>query len=197
MDSSKWKDDFQKGKKDRELVTKNMNEFLIEHDLMIMPLHKYIKTMRPVEKFHNNTSKNRLEEVGFVKAMGLDHVICDLNDGVTQPVMIRFSNDFGVYIKLPTDFIDKPKQFLNIIEDYWFIFVLRRDGIVKDAYASIITVKEIVSKYGIDWGVYDSKGNKNRLFIHMNPSLFDYRPPHEEDIFGDSFVKQLLRRLSR
>jgi len=194
MGSSKWKDDFQKGKHDRQIVVGYLNDVLLEHDLLMVPFHKYIKTMRPIEKFHNNISTNRTQMVEFTKAMGLDHIIYHVQTGITQPVMLRFSNDFGVYIKLPTDYIKTPEQYLKLIEDYWFIFVKRENGVVENEYAWIISVKEIVAEYGIDWGVYDSKGNKNRLFIKMNPSLFDYRPPWEEDIFGDSFIKQLLIR---
>lgn len=197
MGSSKWTEDYLKGKVDRALVRQNLNKDLERYGLIIEPFHTFSKTMRPEEKFHYNTKKNRMSKVSLVRAMGIDYCILDkTNYESVQPVLVRFSNDFGVYIKLPTDYIDRPEDFLRLIESYWFIFVKRESGIgVCNQYANILSVKEIVKRYR--WKLSDSKGNKNRLGFNMNPDIFDYRNPIMEDLFGDSFMDIILKRFRR
>jgi len=191
MDSSnKWKTDFQAGKERRNKVVKFLNTHLKDSGLRIVRVHEFLKTMRIHEKVKNNTLINRNKQSNFLNAMGLDYLIVGKQGEF--PLMIRFSDDSGFYIKVPSDYrssLNKIKQFLEKITHYQVLFVLKKRDRIYDRYCGPMELRNIIAlrRYYLS----ETKGNRNRLQFDYNPSKLVYQAPEE----GSMFSKNLIERI--
>jgi len=193
MDSSnKWKADFQTGKNRRSEVVINLNLYLGKpvSGLQIVRVHELLKTMRIHEKVKNNTLINRKEQSTFLSAMGLDYLV--IGKKGEFPLMIRFSDDPGFYIKVPSDYCSSPskvKQFLRKIEHYYVLFVLKAGDKIYERYCGPMELRNITAlcRYHLS----ETKGNRNRLQFNYNPSKLAYLAPEESSMFSKSLIERL------
>ena len=186
--SNKWKTDFQKGKQRRTKATNQLNRHLTGTELIRR--HEHLKTMRIGEKVKNNNYKNRNEKVNFLHAMGLDYLLT--NKPTETPVLIRFSDDPGFYIKVPSECSDNAKrinEYLKTIQHYQVLFVQRKNGIIRDRYYGLVSLSSIVQncKYHLS----STKGNKNRLQFQYSPVKKIYIQPEERTLFSENLVKRI------
>lgn len=196
MDSSsnKWKDDFQKGKENSEIVIRNLNKYFqkTKSGYQIQRVHQQLKTMKIQEKVKNNSLKNRLfEEAPFTKAMGLDCHIVEETTEKSLPLFIRYLDDFGFYIKLPKE-VKSPEQielYLRIISDYYVLFVYRQDGVILERYNGPTALKNIVGH--CPYHLCESKGNRNRLQFDYNLSKLVYSAPEEKSFFTGTLTERI------
>ena len=196
MDSSsnKWKDDFQKGKDNSDIVIQNLNQYFqkVKSGYQITRVHPQLKTMRIQEKAKNNTIENRLEEEApFTKAMGLDCHIVDETSKKALPLFIRYSDDFGFYIKLTKE-VRTPEQvdtYLEVISDYYILFVYRHDGVISERYCGPTDLKNIVRV--CDHYLCESKGNHNRLQFDYSLPKLPYMEPEERSFFAGTLVERI------
>ncbi len=189
MDSfNKWKTDFHKGKQRRTQVTNQLNTHLT--DTVLIRRHEHLKTMQIGEKVKNNNHKNRNEKVNFLHAMGLDYLLT--NKPTEVPVLIRFSDDSGFYIKVPSECcgnIYKINKYLETIQHYQVLFVQRKNGIVYDRYYGPVSLNSII--LNCQYYLSNTKGNKNRLQFSYNPTKQVYIQPEERTLFSENLVKRI------
>ena len=182
---NKWKTDFQTGKKRRTQATNQLNSHLT--DTSLIRRHEHLKTMRIGEKVKNNNSKNRSEKVNFLRAMGLDYLLT--NKPVEMPVLIRFSDDPGFYIKVPSEYCKNTQQinkYLESIQHYQILFVQKKNGVVYDRYYGPVSLSCLIEncKYYLSC----TKGNKNRLQFRYNPTKQVYIQPEEQTLFAENLI---------
>jgi len=193
MDSSnKWKTDFNTGKNRRIEVVKNLNLCLGKpvSGLQIIRVHEFLKTMKIHEKVKNNTLINRKHQSNFLQAMGLDYLV--IGEEGEFPLMIRFSDDPGFYIKVPSDYCTSPgrvKQFLKKIGHYYVLFVLKKGDKIYERYCGPMELRNITAlrRYHLS----ETKGNRNRLQFDYNPSKLVYQAPKEITMFSKNLIERI------
>ena len=193
MDSfNKWKTDFHTGKSRRVEVAMALNLRLGKpvSGLQIVRVHEFLKTMKIHEKVKNNTLINRKDQSNFLNAMGLDYLV--IGERGEFPLMIRFSDDPGFYVKVPSDYCSSPsrvKRFLKKIAHYYVLFVLKKGGKVYERYCGPMELRNIVAlrRYHLS----ETKGNKNRLQFDYNPSKLMYQAPEESSIFSKNLIERI------
>ncbi len=185
---NKWKTDFYTGKQRRTQATNQLNMHLT--DTLLIRRHEHLKTMRINEKVKNNNHKNRTEQVVFLRAMGLDYLLT--NKPTEMPVLIRFSDDSGFYIKVPSECCDniyKINKYLETIQHYQVLFVQRKNGIIRDRYYGPVSLGSII--LNCQYYLSSTKGNKNRLQFSYNPTKQVYMQPEEQTLFSENLVKRI------
>jgi len=185
---NKWKTDFHTGKQRRTQATRQLNSHLTNTTLVRR--HEHLKTMRIGEKVKNNTVKNRTEQVIFLKAMGLDYLLT--NKPIEMPVLIRFSDDPGFYIKVPSEFCNNTQQinkYLQSIQHYQVLFVQKKRGIIYDRYYGPVSLSCIIQN--CRYYLSNMKGNKNRLQFRYNPVKQVYIQPEERTLFSKNLINRV------
>jgi len=187
MDSSnKWKTDFHTGKQRRTKATNQLNQHLT--GTALIRRHEYLKTMRINEKVKNNNSKNRNEKANFLHAMGLDYLI----KPTETPVLIRFSDDPGFYVKVPSEFCNNVlsvDKYLESIQHYQVLFVQKKSGVVHDRYYGPVSLSCITKN--CTYYLSSTKGNKNRLQFRYNPTKQVYDYPEDRTLFSENLVNRI------
>jgi hypothetical protein len=194
MDSlNKWQRDFLKGKQDREVIVNILNDFFQKNcpGIKIVREHEHLKSMTVQEKVKNNTIENRWNSSPFYNAMGLDYLICKGKAKV--PLMIRFSNDAGFYLKLPKECLKDREAMVRYLEFLEFDYVLfvRRDksGVTADICGPTPFMNILNN---CNCSKMDAIGNTNRLQFSYKPKDTDYHPYDEVSMLGDSFLNRIL-----
>ena len=185
---NKWKTDFQTGKKRRTQATNQLNSHLIATALVRR--HEHLKTMHIGEKVKNNNHKNRNEKVNFLHAMGLDYLLT--NKPTETPVLIRFSDDPGFFIKIPSEFCKNARQvnqYLQAIQHYQVLFVQKKNGVVYDRYYGPILLSCIIEN--CRYYLSCTKGNKNRLQFQYNPTKQVYIQPEDRTLFSENLINRI------
>jgi hypothetical protein len=162
MDSFKRSTDWSKGMTDRQFVASNLNKYLSEYNL-----------------------KLEWDKSEFGAAFCI-HSIEAKSKKI--PIYIRFSNDFGFFIKLPTSYIHNPMEYYDLIKHHLVLYV-KRDIKIHDEYANILTIEYI--KFQSHWKVLDSKGNKNRLQFDFKIDSLVYNSPLENSFFEPNIINQI------
>ena len=184
---NKWQTDFQTGKQRRAVAINQLNQHLINTTLIRRHIH--LKTMRIDEKVKNNNTKNRSEKVNFLHAMGLDYLFT--NKPTEAPVLIRFSDDPGFYIKVPSDYcknVLSVDKYLESIQHYQVLFVQKKNGTIYNRYYGPVSLSCIIKN--CSYYLSNTKGNKNRLQFNYNPTKQIYIQPKERTLFSENLIKQ-------
>lgn len=193
MDSfNKWKTDFDTGKTRRAKIAISLNLHLGKpvSGLQLIRVHEFLKTMKIHEKVKNNTLINRKDQSNFLNAMGLDYLV--IGEQGEFPLMIRFSDDPGFYIKVPSDYCDsssKVEQFLKKIAHYYVLFVLKKGDKIYERYCGPMKLVDITALR--PYYLSETKGNKNRLQFDYNPSKLIYQAPEESSMFSKNLIERI------
>jgi len=199
MDSSnsRWKNSFRKGKDNIEEVILNLNTYFKSQgdEFKIERLHPVLKTMRVFEKAKNNEVENRLLDAPIEKAMGLDCRVRTKGKSKRNSIslFVRYSDDFGFYIKVPKEYKDPAKidEYLKLIQHYYVLFVLRIDGVIYNKYCGPMALKNIIDH--CPHSLSQAKGNLNRLQFDYNPSELQYVLPNVKSFFTGNLVNRLKK----
>lgn len=188
--SSKFAEDFNKGKNRREMIASYINQYLPE-ELELKRIHSHLRTMHISQKVKNNLTKNRIFSAPFQKAMGLDYWLTKRDVKTVIPIRFIIINHGrgNVYLKLPSDWIENWEEYLTLLEklDY-HIMIIDTDGpLFKEPIPISFFMKEWTPKRTT------SKGNKNRLdFQGPLKELKDtIHPMNYVNLFGGSIVKSM------
>jgi len=183
---NKWKTDFHTGKQRRTKAINQLNQHLTGTTLIRR--HEHLKTMRINEKVKNNNSKNRNEKTNFLHAMGLDYLI----KPTETPLLIRFSDDPGFYVKVPSEFcgnVLSVDKYLESIQHYQVLFVQKKSGVVYDRYYGPVSLSCITKN--CTYYLSSTKGNKNRLQFRYNPTKQVYDCPEDRTLFSENLVNRI------
>lgn len=180
--------DFNKGKKDREEISDYLNSFFSD-GYKLVRIHSHLKTMTIQEKRKNNKLPNRLIPSGITRAMGLDYFLTKNNSKIPIRFMIVDGRKGMIYMKLPSEYKNDWKKWLNICKnlDYHFVIV--------DKKKMIFHPPIHINTFMKNWTPtkMESKGNKNRLnFSGDLSTVLQYLShPKHSDLFGNSVIKSL------
>ena len=169
MDSlSKRDSDFQKGKERREFVANNLNKYFIPAGFKLIKIPE--------------TRQKR----------GLDYILTKKDGVLGVPILIRFSEDFGFYIKLQKAYpeMNTVETYLTHCKHYQVIFVKKKGDFIYDEYAGPTSISNISShcKY---W-LAGSEGNTNRLCFDYNPDKLNYISPDRKGLVMPSAIDKLI-----
>jgi hypothetical protein len=188
--TSKRKTDFLKGKSNIHLIIDIVNDYMIskKSSYRMAMKHPLLKLMPVYELTKNNTLFNRMFNTPFSKAVGLNCYIYDVQDpSHIRTLLIRYSDDFGFYVKIPTDAKTNPKvfrEFWNLLESHYVLFVKRINSKAYPLFYGPVPIKEIMKS--CKHYVSSSKGNTNRLQFDYNPAKLAYQVPESTSLFeGD------------
>ena len=74
--------------------------------------------MAPREKAKKNVYAHREHQVPHTRAMGFDAMLIgDDIDKCGVPFVLRFTNDYSLYLKVPKDYVEKPEEFLDLVKE--------------------------------------------------------------------------------
>lgn len=162
MDSSKRSSDWNKGLQDRLKVATSLNTYLQKEGIYI------------------EWDKSEFGAIFCVQSIIKSKKI---------PIYIRFSNDFGFFIKVPAEYISNPLDYYEQIKSYLVLYV-KRDIQVYEKYSNLMTVEHIMNNS--NWKMETSKGNKNRLQFDFKIDSLVYTPPSTFTMFSPSLITQIV-----
>jgi len=179
--------DWEAGIRRRAHVDKVINTYLesANSQIRVEPLNPFLKKMGIREKAKNcHLSNFIIKSPG--KAMGLYRVAH--NRLTEQNIhLIYFFRKGGFYLKVPMEFKDDPKQYLQILHDSCF-YVLPVDD-SDFTFGKPIDFLNIMKHW--DYKMANSKGNRNRLQFHMKIHTIAFLPPGELDFFSPTLADSL------
>lgn len=183
--------DLEKGRKDREKWAEQINHYL-DSSYALTPLHKTIpeeqKKWSVKDKQKNNTLKNRITS-GVYKGMGLFYSIESDRNYSGSIIIFGCKNPGGFYIKMPSEYISTPINFLKTLQDsYNTKVIIVEEQKEKILFSNLIDLSVFIEHWNPNQG---GKGNKNRIQFHGPLKEIVCRCPNEVDLYGDSLINQL------
>lgn len=173
--------DFETGIEWRESRSTEINNLFNPKNARLERLHKHLRMMTFFEKAVNNKLLQRITEVGYETAMGIDYVLMEECSSKRIPIILRRLNDWDVFYKLPSPYAascEGMQDFLdNVLANYHMLF-LNSDG--KLSHYKLLPMLFFIER---NWILRLSEGNENRIaFYHhhhpFKPSGFTKNPVH-------------------
>jgi hypothetical protein len=148
--------------------------------------------MKPSEVMDNYTLKNRISATEFASAMGLDYEFICNTSNKTIPIIILYPKVSGLYLKVPTSYKKKPEEYLSLLKDFNYHFLLceKKDN---DYLFALVHLEQVIKFW--KYSMATSKGNTNRLQFYGQASKIQCSPLMQAGLISDSVYENLIDKL--
>jgi hypothetical protein len=183
----KWNDDFVKARRKRIEDASIINNYL-QSNYYLRPIHSTHEIMSIQEKKNNNNIKNRLL-TGSDGKMGLFYTIVKNDKEPGNLIIFGYKEGGSFYIKNSGDYKDDFNGFLKLLANHNTHVIIVDSNKRSHKFSELIPIEVFIRHWNPS--ISTSKSNKNRINFHGSMKKITCKFPIDENIYGDSLIKQL------